>query len=200
MFNVLSYIFSYRFFSKFNILFSRLISLSLYRELKYAKTVPKFQFPSRIEGTKYIKIGQNFAAGKGLRLQAISKYIDQNFEPSIEIGDNVTINPNCQISAIDKIVIGNNVLIASGVFISDHVHGETDYSDINMMPAERRLCSKGSITIDDGVWIGQGVCILSNVRIGKNAIIGANSVVTKDVPDNTIVVGTPARIIKNIGE
>ncbi|WP_418359209.1 acyltransferase [Sphingobacterium detergens] len=199
MFKVLSYIFGYSFFSKLNILFSRLISLSINRKLKSSKTVPKFQYPSRIEGVEYIKIGRNFAAGKGLRLQAISKYKNQNFKPSIEIGDNVVINPNCQISAIDKIVIGNNVLIASYVFISDHVHGETDYTDIHTRPADRRLSSKGSIMIDDGVWIGQGVCILSNVRIGKNVIIGANSVVTRDVPDNTIVVGTPARIIKNIG-
>ena len=52
--------------------------------------------------------------------------------------------------------------------------------------------------IKDNVWIGEGVAIMPNVRIGKNAIIGANAVVTKDVPENTVVGGNPAKIIKQL--
>jgi acetyltransferase-like isoleucine patch superfamily enzyme len=173
-----------------------LASISISRDFKRAATIPKLQYPFRIEGLQNISIGKNFAAGKNLRLQAISKYGGDNFSPSIIIGDNVTINPNCQIVAINNVTIGNNVLIASYVFISDHVHGELDYSDLNIKPSDRKLCSKGPVFISDGVWIGQGVSILANIRIGKNVIIGANSVVTKDIPDNAIVVGIPAKIIK----
>jgi len=164
--------------------------------LKRSVTIPKLQYPFRIEGLQNISIGKNFSGGKNLRLQAISDYGGEKFAPSITIGNNVTVNPNCQIVAINNVTIGNNVLIASYVFISDHVHGELDYSDINIQPSNRKLCSKGPVIISDGVWIGQGVSILANIRIGKNVIIGANSVVTKDIPDNAIAAGIPAKIIK----
>ena len=193
---ILSHFFGYRFFKKVSIVADRLISYSLNRELKKVDSFALFQFPSRIEGTEFIEIGKNFQGGKNLRLQAIKSYKKFCFEPAIKIGNNVTINPNCQISAIKSISIGNDVLIASYVFISDHSHGKQDFSDIVEKPTERILDSKGGIVIGDNTWIGQGVSILSNVQIGKNVIIGANSVIVKDIPDNAIVVGVPGKVIK----
>ena len=61
---------------------------------------------------------------------------------------------------------------------------------------KRKLISKGPVIISDNVWVGEGVVILPDVSIGKNAIIGANTVVTKDVPDNAVVAGNPAKLIK----
>jgi acetyltransferase-like isoleucine patch superfamily enzyme len=82
------------------------------------------------------------------------------------------------------------------VYISDHSHGEINSSILSTIPVERPLISKGSVVIENNVWIGEGVCILPGVRIGSNSIIGANAVVTKNIPANVVVAGNPARIIK----
>jgi len=102
------------------------------------------------------------------------------------------------IGCTNKIVIGDNVLIASRVYITDHSHGEVTIDALNIPPNFRPIISKGPVIIEDNVWIGEGVCILSGVTIGKNAIIGANSVVTKNVSPNSVVGGVPARVIKQL--
>ncbi|MBO1922991.1 acyltransferase [Thiomicrorhabdus sp. 6S3-12] len=117
----------------------------------------------------------------------------------MQIGDNVSINFNCHIGCVNKILIGNNVLIASNVFITDHSHGSINEADLEKPPKDRALVSKGAVIIEDNVWIGDGVSIFANVTIGKNSIIGANSVVTKSIPENCVAVGTPAQVIKNLG-
>lgn len=79
-----------------------------------------------------------------------------------------------------------------------HSHGKLNKTDIKKVAIERRLYSKGNIIIEDNVWIGEGCVILPNVKIGQNSVIGANTVVTKDVPRNSIVVGNPGRVIRQI--
>ena len=63
-------------------------------------------------------------------------------------------------------------------------------------PSERPLYSKGAIHIGRNVWVGRNVCIMPGVVLGNNVVVGANSVVTHDVPDNCVVAGAPARIIR----
>src|SRR5690606_19669109 len=87
---------------------------------------------------------------------------------------------------------------ASKVFISDLNHG--NYTGFNSdsplsKPNKRGILTK-PVKILDRVWIGENVCIMSGVTIGAGAIIGAGSVVTKDIPDNSIAVGNPCRVIK----
>lgn len=154
--------------------------------------------PRKIYNPKYISIGNNFTALHNTRLEAFSEYYGQVYSPKIIIGDNVSLNSDCHIGCIDKVFIGNNVLIASRVFISDHSHGETSIDSISLPPYLRPLTSKGPIVIEDNVWIGEGVCILSGVTVGTNSIIGANSVVTKDIPPNSVAAGIPAKIVKRI--
>lgn len=198
MFKILSYFIDYRFLLRISILINRLFTISISKKFKTIGENCKLQYPSRIEGMTFVEIGKNFSCGKNLRLQAISKYHEQEFYPSISIGNDVTINPNCQIVAVNRITIKDNVLLASNVFISDHSHGKSDFSDINIDAAQRELYSKGEIIIEENVWIGQNVSILAGVTVGRNSIIGANSVVTKDVPCNSIAVGVPARVIKTV--
>lgn len=156
------------------------------------------QRPAHLIGGKYITIGKNFSALKNLRLECWDHYGDQKFNPRLSIGDNVCMNYNIHIGCIDKVTIGNNVLFASNIYISDHFHGYVDYRDLGVPPALRPLSSKGPIVIEDNVWIGENVSIMPDVIIGENSIIGANSVVTKSFPSRSIIAGVPARLVRSI--
>ena len=146
----------------------------------------------------FMQFGNSFWASHRFRIEAISEYEGEKFQPNITIGSNVIFNTDIHIGCIDKVEIGNNCLFASRIYITDHDHGDTSLNSLVMPPAKRRLTSKGAVIIKDNVWVGEGVAILSGVTIGENAIIATNSVVTKDVPANSVVGGIPARIIKFI--
>lgn len=147
-----------------------------------------------LRGEEYIEIKEGAYLDRGARIEAYSFHM--RYRPSIIIGRNVQINPNCHIGAINKIIIKDNVLIGSNVLITDHFHGKIEEEDLRKVPAKRRLFSKGPVEIDENVWIGENVAVLPGIKVGKNAIIGANSVVTHDVPANAVVGGNPARVIK----
>jgi lipopolysaccharide O-acetyltransferase len=111
----------------------------------------------------------------------------------------VQINDFVHIAAKQSVIIGNNVLIASKVYISDISHGSYKGnafdSDPGIDPQKRELVSN-PVLIDENVWIGESVSVFPGVRIGKASIIGANAVVTKDIPDYCIAAGNPAKVIK----
>lgn len=155
------------------------------------------RFPIDLRGKKYIDFGKNVTTGYHCRLEAYP--IENDKSKILTFGDNVQINDFVHIAAAKKIEIGNNVLIASKIFISDICHGEYDdfenMSAPNEHPNDRKLSVK-PVTVHDDVWIGEMVSILPGVEIGKGAIIGANSVVTKSVPEYSIAVGNPAKVIK----
>uniref|UniRef100_UPI00404749CB hypothetical protein n=1 Tax=Algoriphagus sp. TaxID=1872435 RepID=UPI00404749CB len=154
------------------------------------------RLPFDIRNKRYIKIGKNFTCGIACRLEAYP--MNFNEDPVLIIGNDVQINDFVHISASTKVEIGNNVLLASKIFISDINHGsydEDDSSDPNVRPANRVL-SSSPVVIKDNVWVGESVCIMSGVTIGFGSIIGALSVITKDVPDLSIVVGNPGKVIK----
>lgn len=166
------------------------------KKLKAIGTNSRIMSPYTIYNHNYISIGNNFSSLKNTRLEAFDNYYGAVFSPQIRIGDNVSMNSDCHIGCIKEVLIGNNVLIASRVYISDHTHGNVDGTDIGIPPYLRPLSSKGSVVIENNVWIGEGVCILPGVTIGENSIIGANSVVNKSIPSNCVAAGVPARIIK----
>jgi acetyltransferase-like isoleucine patch superfamily enzyme len=156
------------------------------------------QAPCSLTGTQYIRVDNNFSSGKRLRLEAIFEYQNIFYSPEIIIGNNVRIEEDCHIGCLNKIEIGNDVLIAGKVCIIDHFHGNTDGSSSLIPPIQRPLFSKGGIKIGNNVWIGEGVVILPGVTIGNNSIIGAGAIVTKSFPDNAVIVGNPARLQKKI--
>ena len=109
---------------------------------------------------------------------------------NITVGENVFINACCKFQDQGGITIGNGVLIGHNVTLATLNHDERPQYRQNIYPKP--------IKIGDNVWIGSNATILSGVTIGNGAIIGANAVVTKDVPENIIVAGIPAKIIRKI--
>lgn len=154
--------------------------------------------PRTIIGGRYIHLGAGVDIFPGLRIEAFDRHLHKLFTPRITIGDRVSINYDCHIGCVNEITIGNDVLLASRVYISDHSHGSPDYHDIDTPPSQRLVFSKGPVTIEDGVWIGEGACVLPGVRVGRFSIVGANAVVTRDVPPYTVVGGVPARPIRTL--
>ena len=108
----------------------------------------------------------------------------------VKIGNNVFINSNCLMMARGGITIEDDVMIAANVQLLSNNHDEYDRQVL--------ICSE--INIKKGAWIGAGASILPGVSIGKYAIVGAGAIVTKDVPDYSVVVGTPARVVKTLDE
>ena len=191
--------------SLFNInpFFTNLVRSSVYSgyyssRLKYLGRGSHILKTINLIGGKYISIDSGFVCLGNLRLEAFEKHLNKVYSPVISIGKNVGINFDCHIGAINRIVIGDNVLLASKVFITDHSHGDTTMSTLKNSPSRRTLISKGPVIIGNNVWVGEGVAIMPNVTIGENCIIGANAVVTKDIPANCVAAGIPAKVIKVI--
>jgi acetyltransferase-like isoleucine patch superfamily enzyme len=111
------------------------------------------------------------------------------------VGD-VIIGNHCGIGIsnvlIGPVTLGNYVMLAQNIVLSGLNHG---YEDITTPPRLQKVTTK-QITIADNVWIGANSVVTAGVTIGKHAIIGAGSVVTKDIPEYSVAVGNPAKVIK----
>ena len=169
----------------------------IYFKIRTKFVFPKakiIRFPIRIRGKKYISISEGFITGFDCRLDGFSA----NGKNCINIGKNVQINDFVHIGAIESVIIEDNVLIASKVFITDHNHGNYTGNVVDSpfsIPIDRKLYSK-KVLIKKNVWIGEFVSILPGVTIGEGSIIGSMSVVNKDIPAHCIAVGSPAKVIK----
>lgn len=113
-----------------------------------------------------------------------------NYGKHTKIGKNVFINFNCTFLDLGGITIEDGVLIAPNVNLLSEGHP--------IDPKSRHALVPKAIHIKKNAWIGAGATILHGVTIGENSVVAAGSVVSKDVPDNVVVGGTPAKIIKKI--
>jgi len=113
-----------------------------------------------------------------------------NYGKNTSIGKNVFINFGCTILDLGGVIIEDKVMIAPNVNILSEGHP--------ILPNERQVLTTGKIYIKKNVWIGANATILQGVTIGENSVVASGAVVSKDVPDNVIVGGIPAKIIKTI--
>ena len=145
--------------------------------------------PLKINGAEYIEIGDNVTiAFKGwLTAEKRSDCI-----PRLIIEDNTKIGHFSTVSCVRDVHIGKNVLIADRVYISDNFHC---YEDITIPVMHQPTIFKNSVCVGDDSWIGANISIIG-ASIGTHCVIGANSVVTKDIPDYSVAVGSPVRVIK----
>ncbi|MGB0833768.1 MAG: acyltransferase [Psychrobium sp.] len=147
--------------------------------------------PDSIEGMKKISIGNSCFIMKNAWLLAIDTKIEQN-KPRLIIQNNVYIGRNSHIVAKEKVVIEDGVLIADKVYISDNLH---NFDDVTIPIKLQPIISCGHTVIGSGSWLGENVAIIG-CTIGRNCVVAANAVVTKDVPDYSVVAGVPAKVIK----
>ena len=134
---------------------------------------------------KRINLGNNVTIGERSILNCYKK----NDSYNLKIGNNVQIGRDFQLNAYSSVEIGDGVLIADRVYISDATHIAKN-PEIPVIA--QGTIYKGSINIGKGTWIGVNACILPGVEIGENSIIGANSVVVNNLEKNSVVSGVPA--------
>lgn len=113
-----------------------------------------------------------------------------NYGKNTKIGKNVFINFDCTFLDLGGITIEDNVLIAPKVSLLSEEHP--------LSPESRQSLAVGHVHIKKNAWIGANATILPGVTVGENAIVAAGAVVSNDVPDNTVVGGIPAKVIKQI--
>lgn len=147
--------------------------------------------PLRVDGERRIVVGDDVYIGANSWLQTLPPEEDV----AIEIGDGTSIAGNCVISAARSIVLGRKVLVARGVYISDHVHA---FDDPGAAILDQGIDGIAPVSIGDGAWLGENVVVTPGVAIGRGAVIGANAVVLEDVPDRAVAVGVPARVVRTL--
>lgn len=110
------------------------------------------------------------------------------------IGDRCVIGGRAVITAHSSIVIGDDVWFGQGVFVSDASHG---YQDVET-PIGLQLGWPHPVEIGSGSWVGHGAIVLPGARIGRNVVIGGGSVVRGDIPDHSVAVGVPAKVVRHL--
>jgi acetyltransferase-like isoleucine patch superfamily enzyme len=113
-------------------------------------------------------------------------------EGEVRIGAKTVLGQECTISAYQHVAIGRECVVADRVMLIDFDHGVTEVE----RPVRLQGIYKRDVDVGHNVWIGYGACILRGVRVGDNAIVGTSAVVTKEVPENAVVAGIPARVIR----
>jgi acetyltransferase-like isoleucine patch superfamily enzyme len=148
-----------------------------------------FENPYRVDGGDRIEVGVKTVLQRGgwLYCQGI-----EGVSPLFKIGSGCVFGYNNHFTCVRDVVIGDHVLTANNVYISDNLH---EYEDITVPIIQQPVRFKRNVVIGSGSWIGENVSIIG-AHIGKNCVIGANSVVTRDIPDYCVAVGVPAVIIK----
>ena len=145
--------------------------------------------PVLVKGMENISIGDNVIVQEGtwLAAQPLTGELC-----SLIINSGTRTGHYNHIFATHSIVIDSDVLLADKVYISDNLHC---YEDVSLPVIKQPIKQCKPVLIGEGSWIGENVCVIG-ASIGRHCIIGANAVVTKDIPDYSIAIGAPARVIK----
>jgi acetyltransferase-like isoleucine patch superfamily enzyme len=142
----------------------------------------------------YIRLGDRVILGREVWLNIPNVSICN--KPAIVIEDGCGIGRHSVISAKNQIHIQRNTVFGPSVLVMDHNHA---FEDVNVPISRQPMTQGGTIRIEEGCWIGFGVAIVCSrgeLVIGRNSVVGANSVVSRSVPECSVVVGNPARIVK----
>lgn len=147
--------------------------------------------PLHIDGKKNIYIGKDVVVQYKTWLAAVP--LTGSSVCKLIVDDGCRIGHFCHIYSTKSIHIGSNCLLADKIYISDNLHS---YNDISIPILKSGIIQKKEVEIGEGSWLGENVCVIG-ASIGKHCVVGANSVVTKDIPDFSVAVGAPAKVIKS---
>lgn len=173
-------------------LYTRLFRLLHARRFARFGHKSRINLPRDILNPAFISIGDDVEILHFSLLAATQ----QTGEPSVTlaIGDGCRLGANNHIYATRSITLGRRVLTAGNVYISDNTHSYADPDTPILAQPVRQL---RPVTIGDGAWLGINVCVIG-ASVGRGAVVGANSVVTRDIPDYSVAVGSPARVVKRL--
>ena len=147
--------------------------------------------------TNHIAIGANTLIAPGVTLSAGWGPGHPGLpEVVVTVGDRCLIGRGSSLIGHRSVRIGNDVWTGYDVRIGDMNHG---YEDLEV-PIGAQFQAESPVTIGDGSWLGHGVIVLPGVTIGHHVTVGAGSVVTGDLPDHSVAVGVPARVVRRLGE
>jgi acetyltransferase-like isoleucine patch superfamily enzyme len=113
-------------------------------------------------------------------------------EGEVRIGAKTVLGQECTISAYQHVSIGRECIVADRVMLIDFDHGVVEVE----CPVRLQGIYKRSVRVGHNVWIGYGACLLRGITVGDNAIVGTSAVVTRDVAENAVVAGVPARLLR----
>ena len=171
--------------------YARLLARLGWLKLRYGKRLqtdgPCFICPGvKLEIGKHavLRMGRWSWIGHGSKIRV--------HEGEVSIGSKSVMGQECTISAYQHVSIGHECIIADRVMLIDFDHGVVEIE----RPIRLQGIYKRDVRVGSNVWIGYGACILRGVTVGDNAVIGTSAVVTKDVPDNGVVGGIPAKLIR----
>lgn len=190
-------------------LFGNYFTFSEILKMAYSTIITRLFYPKALlirrpfylRGKPRFQYGSGFTTGYNCRIEIFAEKGDKS--KKLILGKDCKIGDNVHLAASESVIIGDNCLMASKIYISDTSHGiysgEVNISTPFEHPESRTLVTS-PVKIGNNVWIGENAVILSGVTIGDGCIIGANSVVTKSIPANSIVAGAPAKVIKQYNE
>ncbi len=151
-------------------------------------------FPTAVVfGEGRIAIGSQTAIGPYASLSAgMPMHAEARGAPIIKIGDRCVLGKGIGIVGHERIDIGDDIWTGHYVYITDQNHG---YEDLDL-PIGTQMWRNEPVSIGSGSWLGHGSIVLPGANIGRHVVVGAGAIVTGDVPDNAVVVGAPARVVR----
>ena len=150
-------------------------------------------WPLRLVGLAHMHLADHVTLQVGAYVAVLPAKPDV---PGLVIGRGTQIGNHAHIIVTHRVEIGEKVLIADRVYLSDNLH---EYRDVTRPVMDQPLRQIGDVAIGDGSWIGENVCIMG-ARVGRHCTVGANSVVTRNLPDFCVAAGAPALILRRYCE
>lgn len=153
----------------------------------------------------YVGLGVKVDGGRRVHLSDNSCFLPSSMVVAhagghVYLGSHSEIGMYSRVASVGEVHIGDDVITGPHVFIADYNHEYADPELPIRLQGNRIVKTsdfpRGGVSIGDGSWIGTNAVIAGSVKVGKHCVIGANSVVTKDIPDYSVAVGSPARVVK----
>jgi acetyltransferase-like isoleucine patch superfamily enzyme len=160
-------------------------------QFKYFGKKSKIVAPLKLDGKKNIEIGSRVYIN--YKTWLLSLPLTDCHSPLLKISDGCVIGNYNHICATQSVIFENDVLTADKVYVADNLHY---FENINIPIHKQPVRQTNTVTIGEGSWLGENVCVIG-ANIGKHCVIGANAVVTHDIPDYSVAVGVPAKVIKH---